>query len=353
MMPALLLGKDEGFTRALPGYQFQFPRDHGSHPDSRIEWWYFTGNVQDESGKPFGFKMTIFRSAQAPPSMPAESPLVADQLYLCHFAISDIANKGHAAWEVIGREGFGQAHASTTTLDVRVKDFSIRMLDDGSIELRAAQKDAGLNLRLVPSKPFVIHGENGVHQKADIAGQASHYITFTRLETKGELTWNGVKHQVSGRSWMDHEFGSDYLSDEQAGWDWFAIQLDNGVDLMLYQLRNKDGSVNTHSIGSIVDAEGKLSPIRGSEFKVRNTSTWTSPENGGVYPMGWEIEIPGKNAKFVVEPAFLEQEMVMRNYTNTAYWEGSVRISGTWNGSPTAGKGYVELVGYAGDFDLL
>jgi predicted secreted hydrolase len=210
-----------------------------------------------------------------------------------------------------------------------------------------------LDLRLVPAKPFVIHGENGVHQKADIAGQASHYITFTRLQTDGILRWRGKEYFVTGLGWMDHEFGSDYLSDSQAGWDWFAIQLESGHDLMLYQLRNKDGSANTHSIGSIVDPKGTLTPIRGSDFVIQQDSTWKSPKSGGTYPMGWTIRVPGEGGTLTIMPAFTDQEMVMEQYTNTAYWEGAVTIEGTWQGAATAGRGYVELVGYAGDFDLL
>lgn len=344
---------DDGYQRALPGYEFRFPRDHGSHPDFRTEWWYFTGNVQDEWGKPFGFKMTIFRSATAPPEGRVESALAANQVYLCHFAISDVAGRDHQAWETVGREGFDQARASTVNLDVGLKDFSILMAPDETITLKAGKDHAGLDLKLSPAKPFVIHGEKGIHQKADIAGQASHYITYTRLNTTGTLRWRDKAYTVSGLSWMDHEFGSDYLSDSQAGWDWFAIQLDNGYDLMLYQLRNKDGSANTHSIGSIVDKQGNLTPIRGSDFVIEQTGSWESPKTGGVYPMGWKIRLRQQDSLLTITPAFPDQEMVMQDYTRTAYWEGAVRIGGTWGDSSTAGKGYVELVGYAGSFDLL
>jgi predicted secreted hydrolase len=350
----LLAGRllaESPFRSALPGYVYSFPRDHGSHPDFKTEWWYFTGNVTDAEGNPFGFKLTIFRSAVTPPSASTVSPLQADQLYIAHFAISDISGGRHGAWEEIGRAGFGQASGSTETLDVRLRGYEMRLETDGSITLKADRPEAGLDLRLIPMKPFAIHGKDGVHQKSDVEGQASHYISFTRLAAEGTLSFAGKKHRVEGLAWMDHEFGSDYLSGEQAGWDWFALQLDSGEDLMLYQLRNKDGTANTHSIGSIVEADGTLKPIDGSRFRIVATGKWRSPESGGTYPMGWRLELP--DGELTITPAMLEQEMCMRDYTGTCYWEGAIRIGGTWRGKPASGVGYVELVGYAGVFDLL
>jgi len=343
------------FRRALPGYEFSFPRDHGSHPDFRTEWWYFTGNVKAEDGREFGYELTIFRNAMAAPGQQAaiHSPLLAGQVYLGHFAISDIAAKKHQSWERIGREGFGQASASTEKLDVRLGNWQVVMQENGSILVKAAEGGHALDLSLAPAKPFVMHGKGGVHQKSEKAGQASHYISFTRLNTTGTITLGGEALAVTGLSWMDQEFGSDQLGGEEVGWDWFALQLDNGEDLMVYQLRRADGSVNRFSSGSLVDAVGNKTELPGESYTIRATGEWISPHSKAKYPMGWVISIPGKEGELIVTPRFEDQEMLTTRYTGTVYWEGAISVSGTWRGKPIGGKGFVELVGYAGKMDRL
>ena len=344
-----------GFRRAVPGYQFSFPRDHGSHPDFRTEWWYFTGNVLAKDGREFGYELTIFRNAMGTPGQDASifSPLLAKQVFLGHFAISDIAAKKHQSWERIGREGFGQASASTEKLDVKLGDWQVVMQDDGRIAVKAAKADHALDLVLTPAKPFVMHGKDGVHQKSEKVGQASHYISFTRLDTAGTITVGGEPITVEGLSWMDQEFGSDQLGGEEVGWDWFALQLDTGEDLMVYQLRRADGTVNRFSSGSLVDAKGQRTELPGDTYTIRSTGKWKSPHSKAEYPMGWVISVPGKEGELVITPRFEDQEMLTVRYTGTVYWEGAIAVSGTWRGKPVAGKGYVELVGYAGRMDRL
>ncbi len=344
---------EPAFRKALPGYQFTFPRDHAAHPDFRTEWWYFTGNLSTPEGREFGFKFTIFRNSLAPRAAWVDSPLAANEVLLGHFAISDLTNREHAAWERIGRPGFGQAAASTETLDTHIGDWRIRMDDAGRLHVTTTTGDAGVDLVLTAAKPFVIHGEDGAHQKAPERGAASHYISFTRLDTEGTLTWRGETHQVTGQSWMDQEFGSNQLGDDEVGWDWFALQLETGEDLMVYNLRRRDGTYNPFSRGSLILADGTRHTIPGEQYTIQHTDTWTSPESGATYPMGWRIELPQYDAEIIVTPVFPEQEMRMEDYTGTTYWEGAIRVSGTWRGQPVAGKGYVELVGYKRDFDLL
>ncbi|MEQ8819859.1 MAG: lipocalin-like domain-containing protein [Sumerlaeia bacterium] len=347
--------RSEGFQRALPGFAYEFPRDHGSHPDFQTEWWYFTGNLETESGRPFGYELTIFRTGLIPPGDPraGASPLVPSNVFLGHFAISDITNEAHENWEAVGREGLGQAHGATDRLDVRVGDLAVRMEPDETILLTAEVEGAALDFRLSPAKPFVIHGENGVHQKASDPGQASHYITYTRLNTEGTLTWRGEDYAVRGLSWFDHEFGSDQLSGEEVGWDWFALQLANGEDLMVYGLRRADGTFNPQSIGTLVGPGGEKTLLPKSAYDIRPTGTWTSPHTGAVYPMGWEIEVPQFDGALRVLPRFEDQEMLTEQSTGTNYWEGAVTVEGTWRGAPATGKGYVELVGYDKVFDRL
>jgi predicted secreted hydrolase len=359
LFPLLLLNTavpaEGDYRRALPGYEFQFPRDHGSHPDFRTEWWYFTGNVATDSGRRFGYKLTFFRSALVPPGGGVEhlSTLASNQLYVAHFAISDFESRGHMVWERLGRPGLGQAGASTERLEVFNGDWRLEMDDEGAMTLRAPEGDFGIDLRLVPAKPFVIHGVDGAHQKTPEAGEASHYISHTRLTTTGTIRWQGVDHAITGLSWKDQEFGSSQLGEENIGWDWFAIQLDSGDDIMVFHLRRRDGTINPFRTGGWVLPDGTLVPLPGDAYTIRHTATWKSAKSGAVYPMGWEITFPSHDGMLVVTPVFEDQEMDTTRYTNTYYWEGAVTINGTWQGRPVSGRGYVELVGYAGDFNLL
>ncbi len=351
----LTAGHAQEYRLALPGYDYTFPRDHGAHPQFQNEWWYFTGNLVAENGRQFGFKYTIFRSAIAPPNTRSlkKSPLADSQLLLGHFAISDLDKKDHESWERLGRPGFGQAEFSTETLALRVDRWRIERAEGDSIHVRTETGDSGIDLMLDPLKPFVIHGEEGIHRKGAGRGQASHYITYPRLQAEGTLAWRGETFQVEGLAWMDHEFGSNQLGEEEVGWDWFAIQLDSNEELMLYGIRRRDGSFSPIATGSYINAEGELVPIPKSEYTIEELDQWKSPKSGAVYPMGWRISLPRYDANLRIAPAFKNQEMDTTRYTGAYYWEGAIRISGKWKGAETRGKGYAELVGYAGDFGLL
>lgn len=341
---------EEAFRAARPGYAFEFPRDHGVHPDFRTEWWYFTGNLEADDGTPFGFMLTFFRSATLPPGskVAGRSPLVADQVYFAHFAISHVGRGEHRSWERIGRAGFGQAYASTTTLDMQLAEWSAVMHEDESIALSAADGDFGIRLDLQPEKPFVIHGRDGVHPKAGSLEQASHYIAATRMATRGELTWAGETLAVTGLGWMDHEFGSDALAEDDAGWRWFALQLGEDTEIMLYQIRRADGTYRPESLGTVVEPDGTPTPLPGEQFTIEELEDWVSPVTGTRYPTRWRIRIPGRDAVLEVRAAFDAQEMHTTRLTRTPYWEGAIRIGGRWQGAPVEGVGYVELVGYGG-----
>ena len=346
---------EDGFRRALPGYEFEFPRDHGAHPEFRTEWWYFTGNLETAEGRAFGYQLTVFRTSLDPPGegIGERSPLAASQLYIGHFAISDIRNERHAAWERAGREGFGQARASSERLDIALGEWTIEMDDSEQIRLRAKEEGAALELALIPEKPLVVHGEDGAHKKGEDPGQASHYLSYTRLRTEGTLRWEGTEHTVTGLSWMDHEFGSAWLGEEETGWDWFALQLDSGEDVMVYRLRRADGSYTQGGSGSVVETDGAQRVLPWDGYTIEVLDTWESPHSGAVYPARWTIEMPGEEVVLEVVPLFADQEMLTERYTGTVYWEGAVRVEGTWRGEPVRGRGYVELVGYAEEFGLL
>lgn len=337
------------YARALPGYKFAFPRDHGAHTDYHTEWWYFTGNLAAEDGHAFGYELTFFRNRTAPPGGdPAgRSPLVADEVYLAHFAISDIGAQAHESWDRIGRAGFAQGSASSAGLDVRMGHWQALMGKDETITLRADAEGGGIEFTLRPGKPLVIHGVGGVHQKSEDPAQASHYISYTRLETSGQVRWRGRAYTVRGLTWMDHEFGSSQLGAVEAGWDWLALQLETGDDLMLYQLRRKDGTIIPNSSGTHVDAQGQADRLPRADYTIGVNGYWTSPRSGARYPMGWTVRIPKADAVLTVTPAFEDQEMVPTHTAGTIYWEGAVRVQGKWRGRAVQGKGYVELVGYA------
>lgn len=336
------------YAHARAGYRYEFPRDHGSHPDFRTEWWYFTGNVADAKGERFGFKLTFFRNRMAPPGAdtPA-SPLAATQVYLSHFAVTAIDRGAHANFERIGRAALGQGHASETDFDVACQEWHARRLADDTFVLSARDGDTAIELSLAPQRPFTIHGRDGVHVKAAVESQASHYISFTRMETSGTIVWNGIPHAVRGSGWMDHEFGSDQLATTESGWDWFGLQLDNGDDLMVYQLRTPEGTAKPDFHGTIVRADGSTAPLLSGSYTIEATRRWRSPHTGGDYPIAWRIAIPSEAITLEVEATVADQEMRNPRSTGFAYWEGAVTVRGTKNGAAIAGRGYAELVGYA------
>jgi predicted secreted hydrolase len=354
---AILPVQAQDYARALPGIVFEFPRDHGAHRDFRTEWWYLTGNLESADGDLFGYQFTIFRSRLVPPGSEPTSPLFPAEILLGHFAISDKSGKTHHHWERLGRPGLGQASASDETLDVNVGDWRLWFEDStpGSevLRLEAGEGPSRLSLTMRPSKPLVIHGQDGVHIKGEDADQASHYLSWTRLETEGELTLEGKTLAVSGLSWKDHEFGSAWLGEDEIGWDWFALQFEDGTDAMIYRLRRRDGTANPNATGTIIEADGSVRKILKGEYELQETRWWQSPETNARYPVEWRIRIPEENTELVVAPVFDAQEMRMLRYTGAAYYEGAITVSGTWQGVQAQGRGYMELVGYARPMEAL
>jgi predicted secreted hydrolase len=337
-----------GFRSALPGYTFSFPRDHYAHDDFRTEWWYYTGHLTAADGEEYGFQVTFFRSgvaeARANPSRWA-----ARNLYLAHFAVSDVARKSFRYFERVSRAGLGQAGASDREFRVWVGDWEVA--GDGATQrLRAKEDGFALGLALVSQKPPVIHGENGVSRKGKGQGQASHYYSLTRLATDGTLTAGGRTFAVSGVSWMDHEFGSTELRADQVGWDWFSLQFDEGTELMLYVIRKADGRPDPYSAGTFVEADGRTVRLRQADFDAEVLDRWKSPRGKGVYPMKWRLGVPAIGLDVTVTPVFPDQELDTAKSTRVIYWEGAVVAEGSMRGRRLAGRGYVEMTGYAEPF---
>ena len=333
------------FRLALPGYVYEFPRDHAAHPEFRTEWWYYTGHLATVEGRNFGFQLTFFRHALKPPSTQSQSRWALHTLYFAHFAITDEKNDNYRFQEKVSRGALGVAGADPKVYRVWVEDWGVS-LQGNKHKLKAGNEDMGIDLDLAPLKPAVIHGENGVSQKAVGEGCASHYYSLTRMQTRGELYWQGRSYEVEGLAWMDHEFGSNQLQDYQVGWDWFSVQLDNQTELMLYIIRNKDGKPDPTSSGTFVYPDGRTEHLPLDTFVIEARGSWKSSKSGTNYPSGWLIRVPIKELELRLRPTVKDQELTTRKSTLVNYWEGSVLIEGRLKGKDVHGQGYVELTGY-------
>ncbi len=334
--------KPAPFKQALPGYNYQFPRDDFSHDAFRIEWWYYTGNLKDEKNRPFGYQLTFFRVG-LDDSTDNPSAWKIDHIYFAHMTVSDIHKNKFHFFERINRKGIKNAGAESDKLHVWNEDWSLTAKDK-SHQLQARENGIGLNLKLTPMKKRVLHGKEGISKKGSGSGNASHYFSFTRMETTGQLFLKGEAVQVQGTSWMDHEFSSNQLNDSLVGWDWFSIKLDNKTELMLYQLRDQKGGRDPHSSGTLVFPDGQSRHIADHEFSITPQKFWTSPHTKAIYPASWTLTLP--EGELNVTPDFSDQELYDLRSISGSYWEGSVSITGKFQGKKVSGKGYVELVGY-------
>ncbi len=329
------------FQPALPGYDYEFPRDHGTHNEYKTEWWYYTGHLRADDGHRYGFELTFFRVGLSTDEQTNAWDL--RHLALAHFAITDVDGRDFRYYEKLNRMTPFTANAVEGRLDVFNEGWRATTLPDGSWRIRAqAGKDA-LDLVLRTHKPPAIHGENGVSVKSiGFNGSASHYYSMTRLEATGSI--NG--RRCSGQAWMDHEFGSAQLRESQRGWDWFSIQLDNETELMVYLIRRTDGTPDVTSSGSLIDSDGNVIHLRHDQLVVRPTGSWTSTKSRAKYPMGWRVEVPSMHIALTLDPLLKDQELLTKGSTGVTYWEGAVDVSGSSGNSPVRGEGYVEMTGY-------
>lgn len=337
------------FQPATAGYQYTFPRDHGSHSTYRTEWWYYTGHLQAKNGRSFGFELTFFRRGVPPDEIKTlPSKWSISHLYLAHFAVTDITGKRFHFSEKFSREGLGKAGADESRLRVWIDDWRAEAATDstGSHTLVAHDETHLLALTLQPAKPLVTHGAAGISRKGKDVSQASHYYSFTRLATTGSLTIDGEQFEVTGLTWMDHEFGSTELGTDQVGWDWFSIQLEDDTELMLYRMRRKDGSSDLASSGTAVSPDGRTRHLEVTDFQIESTATWASPESKATYPSRWRLTFPSLGLVLDVTPLLADQELRTSRSTKVSYWEGAVAVTGTKQGKPIKGQGYVELTGY-------
>ena len=350
LLPSAVRGLPEtSFRPALPGYEYRFPWDHGSHEEFQTEWWYYTGHLLSADKQRYGYQLTFFRRAIASRSISQNpSRWAIRHIYFAHFAVTDEGRNVFRIAEKISREGLGKAGAETGRLAVWIDQWRAEGSVAGHL-LRAGEEGQAIDLELVAEKPPIIHGNQGVSRKGDAETEASHYYSLTRLKTVGRLVLNSREIPVTGISWMDHEFGSNQLGAEQVGWDWFSIQLNDLSEVMLYQIRRRDGSVEPSSAGTWIKPDGTSIPLTREDVRVEILADWRSPKTGARYPSRWRISIPAMKVVVELTPTVSDQELITRFSTQVTYWEGSVKVTGTHGDQSISGDGYVELTGYASE----
>jgi predicted secreted hydrolase len=371
-----------GFAQVLGPRGFEFPRDHGPHPEYRQEWWYVTGNLDSASGERFGFQLTFFRFALAPEGavhsavtvasaavQGAQAPQVArgapevqvtqaaqpvppgvesawrtGQIYMAHFAITDAAHKQFRFMQKLSRGAVGLAGARNPPLHVWIDDWSLGTVDPEGAHwtLRAAESGYELVLDAQVLQPPVLNGEEGFSRKSNDPGSASYYYSIPRVAVRGRVVRDGEPLDVQGLAWVDREWGSGSLSSAEQGWDWFALQLQDGTALMFYSMRNHDGSRDPNSAGTWISAAGQSRRLSSDQVQIDVLDYWKNPR-GDRYPAHWRVRIPTEGIDVDVRPVLANQELL----TSARYWEGAVDVTGASAGQKTAGRGYVELVGYA------
>lgn len=337
---------DADFLRAETPRGFRFPQDHGAHHGFKTEWWYVTGNLASPGGHAFGYQLTFFRTAILPPGAPpaSDSAWAPNDIFMAHFALTDVSNGRFHFFERFSRAALGLAFAAHDTLHVRLDDWEIRAVDKdvNSFTLNARQDDVTVTLKLTGLKPPILNGEQGLSRKGSQPGNASYYYALTRLRTQGVVRLGEAFFLVAGDSWLDREWGTSALGAELKGWDWFALQLDDGSETMLYSLRRQDGGTDRYSGGTFIPASGTARTLTAAEFSVVPKGAWISPRSSVTYPSTWQVTIPSQGIDLMVIPFIEDQEL---NVT-VRYWEGAVRVLGVAGAKPVTGSGYVELVGY-------
>lgn len=343
-----------GFARALTPRPFVFPADHGPHEDFQTEWWYLTGNLADSTGREFGFQLTFFRFALMPPGdapaqsagEPGSSKWRSTQVYMAHFAIADVAAQRFVSAERFQRDRLGMSGAKAEPFAVWLGDWAVRGAGETGatypLHLKAGDNGYQLELTLAPTKPVVLNGERGLSQKSTAPGNASYYYSQPRMRAAGSLMVDGVQFEVDGLAWLDREWSTSALAPGQAGWDWFAMQLSDGTDLMLAFIRRLDGSVDPASFGTLIRPDGSSLVLSAAGIEMRVLDRWRSPSTGVVYPAKWDLRVPAHALSLTIEPKLAAQEMTH----SIRYWEGAVRVMGHSAAGAVTGSGYAELAGY-------
>ncbi len=329
---------DARFAKVLAPREFRFPADHGPHPEFAAEWWYYTGNLASSNGDRYGFQLTFFRFGLTPEALQRASTLAPQGIAMAHFAVSDVVQRRFVATERFSRIAGGLADAQAAPFRVWLDDWQASGPQDTfPMRLQAQQDDVAIDLTLAAGKPIVLQGDRGLSQKSAEPGNASYYYSLTRMPAAGTIRSGGRDVQVSGDAWMDREWSTSALGENQVGWDWFALHLDDGRDIMFYQLRLRDGTTDPYSKGVLVATDGSTQPLLADEVKLTPERRWRSPRSGAEYPIGWRLAAPAHGLDLRIDAQIDDQELPV----TIIYWEGTVRVSGS-----AGGYGYLEMTGY-------
>jgi predicted secreted hydrolase len=325
------------YPEVRPGASFRFPADHGAHPAFRTEWWYLTGWLSDDRGRPLGFQITFFRTR---PEVDQRNPsrFAAKQILFAHAALSDPQAGRLMHDSRVARAGFGLAEAATTDMNVRLADWRLARRADGTMVARAGGKDFVLDLAFRPTQPILLQGQGGYSRKGPAPAQASYYYSMPHLAVTGTVRRAGRATRVSGRAWLDREWSSTLLDPRAVGWDWAGINLDDGGALTAFRVRGAGGGT-LWAGGSLRDASGRLTVFASDDVRFATLRRWRSPRTAAVYPVEAvvAVRLNGGERRFRIEPLFDDQELDSRP-AGPVYWEGAVRTDG--------GRGYLELTGY-------
>lgn len=335
---ASVLGGDdtEGFLRAETPREFMFPQDHGPHPGFRNEWWYFTGNLDADDGRRFGYQLTFFNAAL--PATQGEQPDSAwrsERLWMAHAAMTDAEAGAHYARERFSRENPGLAGATLEPFRVWLDDWQLTGDANGPWRLQVNEGDFALELELSATKAPVLQGVDGLSQKSPEPGNASYYYSITRIATRGTVRVGDESFDVSGSSWLDREWSTSALADDQSGWDWFSLQFDDGRELMYYQLRTMTGTAHPNSQGNWTDENARQALVTADDVMLTELATWTSPA-GVTYATEWRLEFGGQQWRIA---AVLDEQLMD---LTIPYWEGAVDVFDERD--ERVGRGYLEMV---------
>ena len=328
----------DDYAQVKPGHELQFPRDHGSHPHFRTEWWYLTGWVKDARGTDLGIQITFFRNR---PRLAEDNPsrFAPRQILFAHAALADSHTGKLLHDQRAARAGFGLAEAQERRTDVAIDDWSLRQTASGySASIAAREFEYALDFKV--TQPVLLQGDRGLSRKGPEPAQASYYYSQPHLAVSGSITIRGEKREVSGTAWLDHEWSSEYLAGESAGWDWVGLNLADGGALMAFRMRDKRGGT-LWAGGTLRAADGRVRVLAPGEVRFEPLRRWRSPRTQTEYPVALRVQTG--NLEFELEPMMDDQELDSRASTGTIYWEGAVSAK---SGGRILGFGYLELTGY-------
>ncbi|HPM78034.1 MAG TPA: lipocalin-like domain-containing protein [bacterium] len=333
------------YRAVTPDTQLQFPRDHFAHDGFRTEWWYYTGHLEAEDGRTYGFELVFFsRRTEGDWRYCLPVWWFANPANVAHFAISDLSEGKFVYGESLGLRDPYRGGASENRYHLWSEDWQAVALD-GVHYLSAAHDGYAIDLALTSRKPPALHGENGYSFKGEGGSAASYYYSLTRLAVSGWLLKDGQRLRVTGGSaWMDHEVVSGAISPDIAGWDWFSLQLDDNTEIMFFLLRRPGGDAAPDSSGTFVFADGSTVHLKKDEVQVEELAHWTSPRTHTRYPVAWRMRLPGRDLDLTLRAPLPHSELLM-SATDVNYWEGAVEIEGTRGSEKITGRGYVEMSG--------